>query len=300
MKRFIISFFLFAVPILLFFFLRAAVIICWRAEDVKQVLTPEPGTCYLFLGDSHIGYSILPSRELHTHVLFQPGCHPLLSLFKLREMERLGLLNDISYCFMEIGYQTEASMNFCSLNAIFFSNFVYFWRYLPEMPVKVYLALDTCCQRNVLNSELNSSPSQTATSLTDRSALLIKKQIEDVVESHFGYLSKLSDDMLPDYAERIRYAVKEIHTICRRHHICLVIFSSPLTSFYRKAIPYAAKQHMAQWKRFFEEQEIPYLDMTASMPDSAFVESHHLLAAKRGEFTSLLLTELKNIPRLNP
>ena len=234
----------------------------------------------------------MPSKDLKTKVYWQSGCHPVLSLFKLMEIERLGNLKNVKYCIIEFGYQTESSMNYCSLNSIYYSNFSYSWRYFSKMPWNTWLAVDELLRKNAMGKPSNSPLSETTLPLTERTRAFVDKQVANVIPQHFDYINNPSPDMVKEYRKKLENTFLEINDICRRNGVKLIVISAPLSSWYRKEVPAEAELIKKNWIKWMGLNQISYLDMTESMPDSSFVESHHLLSIAREDFTKKLLDRI--------
>lgn len=90
-------------------------------------------------------------------------------------------------------------------------------------------------------------------------------------------------------------AYREMHRICKENGVRLIVFSAPVTKFYRDAVPAKLKAQMNETVAWLKQEGIPYIDCMASMSEDTFRDATHLLPSAARRFTPLLLRQIKQL-----
>lgn len=86
----------------------------------------------------------------------------------------------------------------------------------------------------------------------------------------------------------------EIKKVCVRNNIRLVVFTSPLSTYYRDRVPCEGKDALRRWQERIKEFGIEYYDESESLSDEHFRDSNHLSHDGARAFTRYFLRKIHN------
>lgn len=275
--------------------LTVAVFVLRVGCDMPQVnrayQVPEE-TAFLFVGDSHIGCSVVSGSQ--RFVLWNNSSAPLFSLLRLMELERRGALRPGMYCVTEIGYQTlyaEAGENSRRNALICMAPVAWRWPALfsPIITVKAWLSY-------VLNGggkSCDEPPTDNIIPFSSRPEAFQEALLTDTWGKHFAF----AEDMRSSSVAWHMDALTRICELCSRNGLRLVIFSSPVHPLYLDRVPDYAKADLGLLKQHLLRLGIPYLDFMDVFPETAFRDDNHLLRSEARRFTQFLIERIYAVTR---
>ncbi len=260
----------------------------WDAQDeFDKVFTLTPEQTILFVGDSHIGCSIVENEAYKNKVLWGNSESTRFTFLRLLELEKREMLNSVQLVVTELNYHSlyvedsRVPNKFAALLPMTWKQIKYFS--LSELLNGLENIL---LQEHIVANE--TVPSRKLSILTyndtDR-----QKLCQQTADEHFLFDASRR-------AQSLMHRQKELQMIlevCKRNHLKFIVFSSPLSSFYSSLIPAYAKRDFQTLQDFLHKENIPYIDnREALQDDSFFIDSHHLSPVGREIFTTNLIQKI--------
>ena len=129
----------------------------------------------------------------------------------------------------------------------------------------------------------------TETPYPERGAEAIEKDVAETVEEHHS--PKMSPESYARYWAKTQEELLALKAFCDAKGVRLILFSAPISSFYRERIPALWNQRFADQQAWLREQGFEYYDYRALMEDFWMYDAHHLRPAGAKHFTDFFLKE---------
>ncbi len=237
-------------------------------KAVKNAFAVPAGTKILCLGSSHTGCTWQEGDGVHS--VWLNGSAFVLSLMRLKEMERLGQLKGVRCCIVDADYEGLCGrLKEKHIEETFLQSVYYAWRYMDFLPGErwkyIWSAITWLGHRRDFKSSTPRDGNIYKGLSEAKKASLIKKAAKEL---------RQTDDTSSSITEANKRILDEMKRLCDAHGIRLILFASPLV-----------KDHLMRgeqrglldgWKSYCKEQNVEYWDLRDEMPDELFYDIDHL------------------------
>lgn len=245
----------------------------------------------LMIGDSHIGCSFVEERKYGNKVIWESAAAQQYTWMRLQDMERSGILKNVDTVVLDLGLQSFGQQTVACMEEHWWRMIPITWRYPDALPMSyahrfLYLLNNLSGRIHIIEALPTNN-----VSVLDR-ALSAEKLAQDA-RDHMRWVDA-PERMCSGWEQSIRRAIGGIVDVCRRNHIRLVFFSSPLPSFYRKEITDKAESVLSSFTQYVLSQGVEYYDLRNWSEDRCFMDCHHLTHDGAAKFTERFFKEILN------
>lgn len=253
---------------------------------VKNAFEVPAGTKVLCLGSSHTGCTWQEGDGVHS--VWLNGSAFVLSLMRLKEMERLGQLKGIRCCIVDADYEGLCGrLKEKHIEETFLQSVYYAWRYMEFLPGEkwkyVWSAITWLGHRRDFKSTTPHEGNIYKGLSEEKRASLVKQAMEEL---------KTGNDTPISITEANKRALDEMKHLCDVHGIQVILFASPLVKDH--PMRGAWRGLLDGWKTYCQEQNVEYWDLRDEMPDELFYDIDHLSDEGRKLISKKYLSGLCN------
>lgn len=298
MRRFVGTILLAMLPV----FLLLGGYATWRMRIIQRraraCFDLEPECRVLVLGDSHADASFVEDPQLGIRIAGHHSSPLVFSLMRLKEIERRGGLEHVKVCVVNFCHTTTGALTYDAVRRSAWYFFPYSLRYRDWIP------LGSCDLYGYLLDYVFAHPTElpkvawrpayeeNRPSILERSASQVAEDLEMAIKRHFSWKNDDLADVIPGWEAWLRRAMREMKTICDRHSVKLLFFTSPLSEAYRANIPVWAKENLASWVAEARQLGILYYDYSASCGPEMLRDSNHIRLQCAPQFTQKFYREV--------
>lgn len=297
MRKFVFTIVLALIPLLLVLGAYSV----WRLHIIqgraRACFDLGPDCRILVIGDSHADASFVEDPQMGIRIAGHHSSPLAFSLMRLKEIERRGGLDHVKVCVVNFCHTTTGALTYDSVRRSAWYFFPYSLRYREWIPLKSsdlygYL-LDYIVAHPTELPKVAWRPAyeENRPSILERPASSVAEDLEMAVKRHFSWRED-DGDVIPQWEELLRKAMREMKAVCDRHSIKLVFFTSPLSDAYRARIPEWAKANLAARVREARQLGILYYDYSASCGPEMLRDSNHIRLQCAPQFTRRFYREV--------
>ena len=241
----------------------------WHGQAaVEKAFAIPNGTRILCLGSSHTGCTWQEGDGVHS--VWLNGSAFVLSLMRLKEMERLGQLKGVRCCLVDADYEGLCGrLKEKHIEETFLQSVYYAWRYLDFIPGEtwkyIWSAVTWLGHRRDFKSSAPQGGNIYEGLAEEKKASLIKKAEEELKQTDATSLS---------ITEANKSTLDEMKRLCDTHGIRLILFASPLVKDHPMRGVWRGL--LDGWKSYCKKQNVEYWDLRDEMPDELFYDIDHL------------------------
>ena len=258
--------------------------------QVEALFTLPPDVKVVCIGSSHTGCTWTESSEFRNRVLWDSAQSLLPSYLRFLELERRGELDSsVSVCIIDCDLPAMWNMTRHRLGKQIYNNLPFAWRYLNLVPLSNGEVLAAVASRVARRFSIQDNPPAETIPWTQRTS--------EERTSVIGNPPKIYDvpcddpDFPPGWKDYLLAIIRDLKTRCKKHHIRLILFASPLTSDHPMRHPGPWTDALADLIGKIRDLDIEYLDCRATCPDDWFRDCDHLLPSASRHFTERFWNE---------
>ena len=255
-------------------------------KAVKNAFAVPAGTKILCLGSSHTGCTWQEGDGVHS--VWLNGSAFVLSLMRLKEMERLGQLEGVRCCIVDADYEGLCGrLKEKHIEETFLQSIHFAWRYMNLLPDNEWKYLWAAFTWLGHRRDFKSSPPRGG-NIYKGLPTLKKANLIKTVEGELRNSYATSESIV----ESNKATLNEMKRLCDMHGIRLILFAAPLV----KDHPMRGEQRglLDGWKAYCKEQNVEYWDLRDEMPDELFYDIDHLSDEGRKRISEKYLSNLCN------
>ena len=257
----------------------------WHGQAaVEKAFAIPNGTRILCLGSSHTGCTWQEGDGVHS--VWLNGSAFVFSLMRLKEMERLGQLNEVKYCLVDADYEGLCGrMKKKHVEETALQSAYFVWRYLEFLPGAeceyVWAALTWLGHRHDFKSSLPSGENVYKSLSAEKRDGLLK-------EAEAAILREPATSQSIVVANQ--RALDEMKHLCDAYGIHLILFAGPLVNGH--PLRGSHSDLLDGWKAFCKKRGVAYWDLRDEMPDELFYDIDHLSVEGRKAISTKYLSRL--------
>lgn len=258
------------------------------APALDAVFRLPEGTRVLLTGDSHIGCTFREDVP-GVRVIWKGATSPGFTVLRLRNIERLGWPRSLRTVVTEVGPQTLYAEHAESLRApAWEASLFWAWRFPDAWPWgnTLWRSADFILRTRAA-PPATEGPRTEAIPFPHRSEAEQREALETALASHYERLATPSEWVCAE--KELREELLALRAFCEAKGVRLVLFSAPLTSYYRRHVPDWAGERFAAFQAWLRAAGFEYHDHRDALDDFWFLDTHHLRPRGAERFTAHFL-----------